>query len=74
MPQRRSSEAQGKTISSRLCPTCGRETNHEITEMRTGSGVRIAANSKCLEHRDFANGRVEFLQPDGEWSDQRLPG
>jgi hypothetical protein len=50
---------------------CSRETDHEITEMRSGSGVRIAASSKCLEHREWANGRIEFLQPDGEWAEGR---
>ena len=70
MAQRRQSTAQGKSIASRLCPVCGRETDHEITEMQSGSGVRIAANSKCLEHREWANGRLEFLNPHGEWAEK----
>jgi hypothetical protein len=71
MALRKSSTTQGKSIASRLCPTCGRETDHEITEFQSGSGVRIAASSKCLEHREWTKGRIQFLQPDGEWADDR---
>jgi len=34
-------------------------------------GVRIAARSKCLEHREWTGGQIEFLQADGEWSTDR---
>ncbi|HEV8105691.1 MAG TPA: hypothetical protein VGP69_18315 [Gaiellaceae bacterium] len=71
MALRKSSTTEGKSIASRLCPTCGRETDHEITEFRSVSGVRIAASSKCLEHREWTEGRIQFLQPDGEWADER---
>lgn len=70
MPLEKPATAQGKSIASRLCPTCGRETNHEVTELLIGGGVRVTASSKCLEHREWANGRIEFLQPDGEWAER----
>ena len=40
------------------------------TPAARGSGVGELETSKCLEHREWVDGRLEFLQPGGEWAEQ----
>jgi ribosomal protein L44E len=57
-----------QSIEHRPCPTCRRSTLHEATHVKNGIGQTLAEIADCLEHRRWADGRVEIRGPrTGAW-------